>query len=132
MSIIQIVVLIFLSILIAWLLHLLTRKVGGQKKEKLEKPTAPREGKIHPCPICGTLLKSHEKVHSVVYPGENDRLVEVFGCPYCYPANDDYPRTCPVCKEIIPPDGFLIGRMFYSGEKPHMHINGCTRCRKRH
>ena len=90
------------------------------------------EKDLSPCPLCRTMLKRGEKVHSVVYPGKDDRLVEIYGCPYCYPQNHDYKRVCPVCGVILSPQDLVYGRMFVSaGKKPHIHVNGCTSCMKR-
>jgi hypothetical protein len=58
-----------------------------------------------------------------------EALVHMFGCPYCYPANDKYPRICPVCRRELPADGFLYARMFYRGSRRHVHVLGCTECR---
>jgi hypothetical protein len=36
-----------------------------------------------------------------------------------------------VCRQVLPPDGYLIARMFEkSGRKRrHVHVLGCTACR---
>ncbi|MBN2510130.1 MAG: hypothetical protein JXB03_07635, partial [Spirochaetales bacterium] len=70
--------------------------------------------------------------HSVVYPGNNDRLVEIYGCPYCYPQNSSCKRLCPVCGRELSPQDLVYARMFTSsGKKPHIHVNGCSDCLKR-
>lgn len=99
---------------------------------------------LKPCPICGTMLRRGETVHTHVYSKEPERtpesateaggrskeaLVHMFGCPYCYPANDKHPRICPVCHRELPPDGFLYARMFYRQSRRHVHVLGCTECR---
>jgi hypothetical protein len=58
-----------------------------------------------------------------------EALVHMFGCPYCYPANDKHPRICPVCQRELPADGFLYARMFYLQSRRHVHVLGCTECR---
>ena len=72
-----------------------------------------------------------ERVHTVVYPGKADTIAEVFGCPYCHGEAANAPRRCPVCKQLIPEKGYVIGRMFRKPERSHLHIVGCTECRKR-
>lgn len=101
---------------------------------------------LKPCPICGAMLRRGETVHTHVYskdPGDaepaaggsgsggrpKEALVHMFGCPYCYPANEKHPRICPVCRRELPADGFLYARMFYRQSRRHVHVLGCTECR---
>ncbi|HUX50424.1 MAG TPA: hypothetical protein VMW73_06480 [Spirochaetia bacterium] len=91
---------------------------------------------LKPCPICRTMLRRGETVHSVVFGKKNeDTITHIFGCPYCYPQNSEHSRVCPVCRQELSPDGYLIGRMFErrgNGEeraKRHVHVLGCTECR---
>lgn len=100
---------------------------------------------MKPCPLCGTLLAPGERVHTVVYSGESgaekqtarlsnerprDALVHMFGCPYCYPPNETVHRHCPVCGHTLPADGFVVARMFTKGDRKHVHVLGCTECRR--
>ncbi len=123
----NIVIIIGLAILVGILLALSLKTKPLPKTQKAEKFEFTR-----PCPLCGSSLKKGERVHSVIYPGEADRLIEVFGCKYCYPANNEIPRFCPVCKKKVKTDGYVVGRMFLKPEKSHLHINGCTDCMKKH
>lgn len=98
---------------------------------------------LKPCPLCGTMLKRGETVHSVVFSGgtqaeaakrssadrPGDWLAHLFGCPYCYPANAGHPRICPVCRRELGPDDYVIARMFEKPGRKHVHVLGCTRCR---
>ncbi len=121
---------------------------------------------LRPCPLCGTMLRRGETVHSVVFSGAahsesidpakageypaartatgggggngrargsatDDYLAHMFGCRYCYPANPEHPRTCPVCSQEIPADGYVIARMFEKPGRKHVHVLGCTECRTR-
>ncbi|MBU8913441.1 MAG: hypothetical protein KOO61_05410 [Spirochaetales bacterium] len=102
---------------------------------------------LKPCPLCGTMLRRGETVHSVVFSGGTkaanatttanttttrpaDYLTHIFGCPYCHPANPGHPRKCPVCEKIVPEDGHVIARMFDKPGKKHVHVLGCTQCRR--
>ena len=96
---------------------------------------------MKPCPLCGSLLRPGERVHTVVYsgppPGQRrrdakrpqDALVHMFGCPYCSPPSESVGRACPVCGTRIPADGYVVARMFTKGERKHVHVLGCTECR---
>ena len=87
----------------------------------------------NPCPICGSPLKIGERVHSVVYPGTSgapDKMMEIFGCPYCYQNKNSVDRICPVCKNIIKEKGYVIARMFERPGRKHVHVLGCTGCYK--
>jgi hypothetical protein len=106
---------------------------------------------LKPCPLCDSMLRKGETVHTVVYSGAKQRavgddhdetyttvqqsgveesLVHMFGCPYCYPANQEHPRVCPVCKDELEADDYIIARMFMRNRKKHVHVLGCTRCRR--
>ncbi len=99
---------------------------------------------LRPCPLCKSMLRRGETVHSVVYSGEGERagasgehsarhtpdaMAHLFGCRYCYPANREHPRICPVCTNEISADGFVVARMFERRERKHIHVLGCTECR---
>ena len=91
---------------------------------------------LRPCPLCKTMLRRGETLHSVVYSGDQtgaqaqpDALAHLFGCPYCYPANAEHPRRCPVCTNEISLDGYVVARMFERSERKHIHVLGCTECR---
>lgn len=102
-----------------------------------QKPSGKKIGKqgdklsIGVCPVCGTVLERGESVITALYPGENDRLCYIYGCPHCYPVvEDDTYRTCPVCKKELTTDGHLIARYFVrSDATERIHILGCTTCR---
>jgi len=92
------------------------------------------------CPICGSVLKKGEKIHSIVFTGKKtsiknvggigsgDKVIHIYGCPYCYPIETGVKRICPVCKKEIPDSGYLIGRIWNRKGKIHLHILGCTQC----
>lgn len=126
------IVLILMIIVILVLLGVYFRLSRGDDESRTEVLVqAPKPGKLTPCPLCRTLLKPGERVHSVVYPGKGDRLVEIYGCPYCYPPNSSYPRYCPSCKREIGQDELIFARQFDSAGKVHVHVNGCKSCMRR-
>ena len=86
--------------------------------------------KGRPCPLCGERLADGEKVHSVLYPGEPDRLMEIYGCPHCRTQNSPNSRRCPVCRQQMPADDYLIARVFEKPGKTHVHVLGCGNCYK--
>ncbi len=124
---IQIIVLILLIVIITWLISLLLK--SGKHRAEYEIKS---EVKTRLCPLCSTPLKQGERVHSIVYPGKPDKMMEIHGCPYCRKGNGSVERICPVCKRIIDPEGYVIARMFDNGLRKHVHVLGCTTCYTRH
>ncbi len=88
------------------------------------------------CPICGCPLKRGETVHSHLYPGKPDGMMYIYGCPFCYKNHPhlielkNVKRICPYCKTSIPQNGWVIARVFEKPGKTHVHVLGCTECRK--
>jgi len=41
-----------------------------------------KKGSPGVCPVCGTVLARDEQVKSAVYPGADDRLCYIYGCPH--------------------------------------------------
>ncbi len=123
-------VIAFLIAVILILMQFKSRLTKTSRKEK--KPAAVETGKPSKfCPLCNSPLSRGENVRSKVYPaGEKDSLMEVYGCPYCLPPAGKENRICPVCSKVLPKDGYVIGRYFVKPGKRHLHILGCTLCRK--
>ncbi|MFP4637680.1 MAG: hypothetical protein ACLFM6_04505 [Spirochaetaceae bacterium] len=110
---------------------------------------------LKPCPLCNTMLRRGERLHTVVYGGRARRATEagtnagaggdasgagssgrlqesisyIYGCPYCYPPNEHYPRYCPVCERKLGTEDYVVARMFNRSPRSHVHVLGCTRCR---
>jgi len=82
-----------------------------------------------PCPLCGSQLGKGEKLHSVSFPADGEKIMHIHGCPYCAPPKQTLPRRCPVCKRSLPSGGFAVGRMWEKKDKLHLHITGCTVCK---
>jgi hypothetical protein len=117
-------------ILLVFAYGLFTTPTGKQKKTNPVSLKG-KQGEAGVCPICGTVLRRGEQINSALFPGEKDRLCHIFGCPHCIPyLEEDTVRTCPVCKKNVPPDQYLIARLFDRPQgKRHVHILGCTDCR---
>ncbi|RKX79335.1 MAG: hypothetical protein DRP87_03450 [Spirochaetes bacterium] len=125
---IEIFVLIILASVIGFLLFMLLK---ARRIESSSRKMSPSPGSTKPCPLCGTgLVKNKEQVKSMVYPGKPDKIMHIFGCPYCYPANSEIKRICPVCKKPLKPEGFVIARVYEKRPRTHIHVIGCTECKK--
>ena len=129
-SAIHITVLILSGFILLVLLFYLLRSDKNAPKGVLHhgrEDSAANEGS-KPCPLCGEMLKRGETVHSVLYPGKPDSLMEIYGCPYCEKTGSKNSRTCPVCKKTMKPDSVLIARVFEKPGKKHVHVLGCSSC----
>ena len=84
------------------------------------------------CPVCSAKLSEGELVKSSAFPSMNggkDRLMHILGCVYCL--REERLRICPVCGQTLRPDEILVARMFERlRRRPHVHVLGCSRCRK--
>jgi len=98
---------------------------------------------LKPCPLCGTLLQKGQTVKSKVIEiaingkhgqnklGVKESMAHVFGCPFCWPASDQTARQCPACKGKLGAEDYVIARYFEKDVgRNHLHVLGCTRCRK--
>lgn len=121
------------AVLVIIFISLLTKKRPGNpaSDESFRKQNAYRD-----CPICGTPLVRGETVHSHLFPGKPDGMMYIYGCPFCYSGHPrfkggrDVERHCPYCKTIIPESGWVVARVFEKPEKTHVHVLGCTECRR--
>ena len=149
-------VLVLMAVIVAVLLLMLIRLGRNDYRflaDRMARKSRDEFEVLKPCPLCGSMLRRGETVHSVVFSGParvpadrttagampsgrarrrpDDAIAHLFGCPYCYPADDGHPRTCPVCARTLPPDGYVIARMFEKPGRKHVHVLGCTECRSR-
>ena len=87
------------------------------------------------CPVCNTPLAKSDNLSSKVFRPMNtpDQRMIVMGCPHCYPVTEaGIKRACPVCGKTIPPDGYLIARLFNrTASKKHVIITSCSEEQKR-
>jgi hypothetical protein len=121
---ILILVILFLLILSAFILGLVFRKKRPKVAVKPEKKRL-----FQVCPLCGTELKRGERIHSVVYPGQNYKLIHIFGCPYCYGKSPvKKTRKCPSCKRVMPEEAYLAGKMWADRGITRVRVSGCTLC----
>jgi len=125
------VALILAIILIIMFISLLKKDKKVQKADNTGQEEIYRD-----CPLCGTPLKRGETVHSHLYPGKPDGMMYIYGCPYCYKDHPrlkelkDVNRICPYCNAGIPEKGWVVARVFEKPGKTHVHVLGCTVCRK--
>lgn len=126
------VALILALILIILIISLLKSRSGSEGTDERSRA----QNAYRNCPLCGTPLIKGETVHSHLYPGKPDGMMYIYGCPFCY---RDHPRVkerrnveriCPYCKKQIPDSGWVVARVFEKPEKTHVHVLGCTVCRK--
>jgi hypothetical protein len=119
---------IFLIALVYGLFNASSKKPGMRKIHETGEKGAPGV-----CPVCGSVLKKGESIKSAVYPGKEDKLCYIYGCPHCYPACiDKVQRACPVCKNKIGQEAHLIARYFNRKKgTDRVHILGCSNCRFR-
>lgn len=131
-----------IAIFVISLLLFLTWTVSSNRKEgKQEKAQAsgkPGNGvKTKPCPLCGELLYPGENVKTIVFSGTKHKglqveesMAHIMGCPHCYPSNKQNLRLCPACKKELSKDGYVVARYFMRQDKKHIHVIGCTECRR--
>ena len=85
--------------------------------------------KKQPCILCGSRLKTTENIKSEEYKGKDESIVHTLGCPNCHGDQATLDRICPICKEKMQKDSYLIGRMWRKKSgKLHLHIIGCVEC----
>lgn len=127
----HIAVLVVSGFFLLFLMFYLLRTSAGRRIKQPAaggKPSESEAQDTRPCPLCGEPLKRGETVHSILYHGKPDSLMEIYGCPYCEKPGAKNKRTCPVCKKEMPEDSFLIARVFDKPGKKHVHVLGCSNC----
>ena len=122
------VVLIITALLIIFLLYLLYKQKNSDYSTSYQQKS---ESFHSTCPLCGSGLTKSEKVKSVLFKGTPDSMMEIYGCPYCYPPNNRIKRICPVCRKELKKDSVVIARVFIKPGKKHVHVLGCSDCYKR-
>lgn len=119
---------IITGIIVIILLLLLLRKSSGETSGK----TSVQPQVFHTsCPLCGSGLERGERVKSVLFKGVPDSMMEIYGCPHCYPPNKNIKRICPVCKKELDQESIVIARAFLKPDKTHVHVLGCSTCYRR-
>jgi hypothetical protein len=99
---------------------------GGSSKGAAAPVSTPR---LLNCPVCGSKLPRGEGVRTAAYPGTDERLVHIYGCPRCYGPGAALRRRCPVCRRALEGEEHLVGRLV-RGEKGGRSVKvwGCSRC----
>ncbi|MBN2657809.1 MAG: hypothetical protein JXR86_12170 [Spirochaetales bacterium] len=129
---------IAVAVLLAAVLVLIIISLLNKNRSENNKSDEPfrKENSYRNCPLCGTPLLRGETVHSHLFPGKPDGMMYIYGCPFChrehprFKGGRDVQRICPFCKGKIPEKGWVIARVFEKPEKTHVHVLGCTVCRK--
>lgn len=125
-----------MGLAVAFLLLLASRlnffsKPSGGKAKGGAKPEGSQGLPPRSCPLCGALLSPGERVHSDLSPGKGDRIMRIYGCPHCWPSLPGKgDRVCPVCGGVIAPEGYAVARYFERPGRKHVHVLGCTGCRR--
>lgn len=105
-------------------------KYHRQRRRSARGGASPGDPQV--CPICSSRLNRGELVKTLAFPsvtGGKDRLMHIRGCVYCL--DGDIERLCPVCGAVLRDSEILIARMFERPRRrPHVHVIGCSRCRR--
>lgn len=122
-----------------WLVWALIYRPAARRAER-ERPRFKSDGEgqerekgvgVRSCPVCGEKLAPGMLVKSKLYGQKGaERIMHVYGCPYCFPDNTEYQRACPVCQKVVPRGGYLIARYFERANRRHVHVLGCSGCRR--
>ena len=143
-DLLQLIVLSAVGAFLLWLGYTLfvgfDKKTGPGGRRGAEGAPIPRRaygpsgfpGAPKTCPICSARLLHGERVKSSAFPsvgGETDRIMHIFGCPYCLTLDFPRDRSCPVCEKKLSPNAHLIARLFEKPGRSHVHVLGCSLCR---
>ncbi|MBU0934821.1 MAG: hypothetical protein KKC64_04335, partial [Spirochaetes bacterium] len=130
-----VVTLATIGVILVWLFYtLIFRPLAGRQEHRNSRFVKDSRGVEHDktigtrsCPVCSMKLSPGMSVRSKLFTEKgNDRIMHVFGCPYCWPDNTAHQRTCPVCHQMIPRNGYLISRYFEDASHRHVHVLGCS------
>lgn len=133
----MVIIILVLLVVLLMLSFLISRLLKSDNDEYISSRKVKSEEKARPCPICGWPLVKSERVHSIRFKSQSDTLMHIYGCIYCY---KDHPkarykkgsvRICPSCNKKLGENDYLTARVFEGGEKTHVHVLGCFRCRGR-
>jgi hypothetical protein len=138
-SFFQVVVFVMIGVALLWFGYTLffaplgnIRPGYGRDRRRRNRP--PRgtgiPGDPQICPVCSARLEKGQLVRSMAYPSFNgtDRLMHIKGCAYCL--DGARPRICPVCGVRLQGDEILVARIFERPGRSHVHVLGCSRCRR--
>ncbi|MDR0311999.1 MAG: hypothetical protein LBI14_00210 [Treponema sp.] len=139
----QVLGFVTIAVFLLWFGYTLFIRIGlpasygyGPKKRKGPKPSGiGLPGDPHTCPVCSAKLEDGLLVKSIAFPslnGGEDRFMHIKGCVYCLSGERD--RICPVCGHVLIGDEILICRLFErnpaSKRRAHVHVLGCSHCRR--
>jgi hypothetical protein len=138
-SYIQILIFVTMGVVLLWFGYSLIirqwagiRLGSGSKRRPRSRKAAGTPGDPQVCPVCSSRLNKGELVKSHAFPsltGGKDRFMHIRGCVYCLEGNRR--RSCPVCGAFLQDNEILVARMFERTRyRSHVHVLGCSRCRK--
>jgi hypothetical protein len=141
----QILVFIIIAVLLLWFGYTLFFRIGGLpafsgrgSKRRIPKPRGiGNPGDPHTCPVCSAKLEEGELVKSLAFPslnGGEDRFMHIRGCIYCLEGELSLNRVCPVCGNMLDKDEVLVCRLYerkhITRKRPHIHVIGCSCCKR--
>lgn len=68
-------------------------------------------------------------MRTIAYPGSEERLVHLYGCPRCSGPGASEVRLCPVCRRRLDDEDYLVGRLLPG--QGRVKVWGCSQCRPR-
>jgi len=125
------IVISILSLALVGILIYVSQQKKGGKSPTWIPVVEQKNSQMKVCPLCKTPLEKGEKVHSELFPGKEDKMMHIHGCPYCDSRKEgsSIRRFCPYCKEPLSGEDYVIARVFMKPDKTYVHVLGCTRCR---
>lgn len=128
---------ISLLLFLTWTISSYKKDARNSRRGSNSRKAGATGHKTKPCPLCGELLYPGENVKTVVFSGTKHKglqveesMAHIMGCPNCYPSNRQNARLCPACKKELSSDGYVVARYFMRQGKKHIHVIGCTECRR--
>jgi RNA polymerase subunit RPABC4/transcription elongation factor Spt4 len=140
-EIFEVLILVIVGVVLLWFGYTLFFNIGipafsagfRMRRRTLKPRSVSLPGEPQTCPVCSAKLNSGELVSSLAFPslnGGKDRFMHIKGCLYCL--TGERQRVCPVCGLSLQINEILISRLFERpGRRSHVHVLGCTCCRRK-
>ncbi|MBN2737649.1 MAG: hypothetical protein JXR70_11760 [Spirochaetales bacterium] len=120
---VPIIIAAVLLILLIWAAGTFGKSQQSPRAFPAKEPGAPG---FKQCPKCLKTLKPGERVRTLAFPGQKERLVHLFGCPDCQKGKTR--ASCPLCHKKLKAPDYLIGKLWEEDDKNRVHVIGCNRC----